>query len=563
MSKSRGGTSAGLFDEDGPSPNDSPPMSPVVTMLRCPNCNHLVPEANMELHLLRSCQASKPRAVPNDNSNRGHYNGGSRNNQLSTDDPSENLSGEEENHDRKPEALRSSGRLQNNPVDLVTPPRANNEERRPFSVVPAAAAAAQSFVPSESHSVVRANETTLGRNEVNSNDNQGVDILDDDAEEASESDHVEEQWACGICTLLNPMTASHCDACQTPNPNRPRQPDPVRREQLVEDVYEHDRLFRNRERLVEDMFGHDNHPYDRNNLATSSSASYLSGGALMGGILGAAASYAGGRPLASGALSGAMHGAIGGAFLNEILRDRIDASSPQRTESMSSVRRTREAAAVSQSASWESSTDNFPHHPRNRRRRRTSRDRSDAFDEATPRRTARRSTRGRRGRGGTATTTTTVITTPGGTRVVLNERGLGEHFGAGASDPFLVAMETLMSSSPQFRTMHGLDGMSYEQLLSQFGDGSENMGAREGHIASLPESIVSNAEALPADSRQCSICLEDFKDGDTRKILPCLHGFHKDCVDKWLRQNGACPICKFRIQNTGEHNDDVNNSNTE
>lgn len=91
------------------------------------------------------------------------------------------------------------------------------------------------------------------------------------------------------------------------------------------------------------------------------------------------------------------------------------------------------------------------------------------------------------------------------------------------------------------------DHMSYEQLLQAFGTGGENLGADEGQIRSLPSATIEDVDRLPVDSRQCSICLEDFKNRDKRKILPCLHGFHADCVDKWLRTNGSCPICKHRL----------------
>ena len=65
---------------------------------------------------------------------------------------------------------------------------------------------------------------------------------------------------------------------------------------------------------------------------------------------------------------------------------------------------------------------------------------------------------------------------------------------------------------------------------------------------SLPEQIVRNpTTALPAESRDCLICLETFREGDKRKILPCFHGFHTACIDKWHNSNPSCPICKHSI----------------
>eukprot|EP00536_Pseudo-nitzschia_multiseries_P002814 jgi/Psemu1/184478/e_gw1.39.23.1 len=72
------------------------------------------------------------------------------------------------------------------------------------------------------------------------------------------------------------------------------------------------------------------------------------------------------------------------------------------------------------------------------------------------------------------------------------------------------------------------------------------MGASVTEISRLPTHTVGEAP-LPEDARQCLICLEDFEKGETRTILPCLHGFHQNCCSKWLTTNGSCPVCKHRI----------------
>jgi hypothetical protein len=45
--------------------------------------------------------------------------------------------------------------------------------------------------------------------------------------------------------------------------------------------------------------------------------------------------------------------------------------------------------------------------------------------------------------------------------------------------------------------------------------------------------------------KTCSICLDDYTDECKLRILKCEHGFHVDCIDKWLTDcNYKCPICR-------------------
>ncbi|KAM0830467.1 hypothetical protein ACQ4PT_066187 [Festuca glaucescens] len=52
---------------------------------------------------------------------------------------------------------------------------------------------------------------------------------------------------------------------------------------------------------------------------------------------------------------------------------------------------------------------------------------------------------------------------------------------------------------------------------------------------------------IPEDELTCSICLEQVGVGDLLRSLPCLHQFHVNCIDPWLRQQGTCPVCKRQV----------------
>ncbi|XP_038699404.1 E3 ubiquitin-protein ligase At1g63170 isoform X2 [Tripterygium wilfordii] len=55
------------------------------------------------------------------------------------------------------------------------------------------------------------------------------------------------------------------------------------------------------------------------------------------------------------------------------------------------------------------------------------------------------------------------------------------------------------------------------------------------------ERIISGEDAV------CCICLAKYANNDQLRELPCSHFFHKECVDKWLKINALCPLCKNEV----------------
>ena len=54
------------------------------------------------------------------------------------------------------------------------------------------------------------------------------------------------------------------------------------------------------------------------------------------------------------------------------------------------------------------------------------------------------------------------------------------------------------------------------------------------------------AESETTDN--CVICVDDFTEEDTVRVLPCDHIFHPQCIDEWLGNHSSlCPLCKKRV----------------
>ncbi|KAG9137786.1 hypothetical protein Leryth_024056 [Lithospermum erythrorhizon] len=50
------------------------------------------------------------------------------------------------------------------------------------------------------------------------------------------------------------------------------------------------------------------------------------------------------------------------------------------------------------------------------------------------------------------------------------------------------------------------------------------------------------------DGTDCSICLNEFQEGELLRLLPkCNHAFHIPCIDTWLRSHTTCPVCRAGI----------------
>ncbi|OIT28304.1 PREDICTED: E3 ubiquitin-protein ligase RING1-like [Nicotiana attenuata] len=78
-----------------------------------------------------------------------------------------------------------------------------------------------------------------------------------------------------------------------------------------------------------------------------------------------------------------------------------------------------------------------------------------------------------------------------------------------------------------------------------------------------PPASKASIEALPnveiCENGECVICLEEWGVGGgdvVVKEMPCKHRFHGNCIEKWLKIHGSCPVCRYKMP---EEEGDLNN----
>ncbi|XP_015435646.1 PREDICTED: RING finger protein 44 isoform X2 [Dufourea novaeangliae] len=113
------------------------------------------------------------------------------------------------------------------------------------------------------------------------------------------------------------------------------------------------------------------------------------------------------------------------------------------------------------------------------------------------------------------------------------------HFLAMFSNPPLSPYNQAELSSPDSATEN------YEALLSlaeRLGE-AKPRGLTRAEVEQLP-SYKFNAETHQGDQTNCVVCMCDFEALQSLRVLPCSHEFHSKCIDKWLKSNRTCPICR-------------------
>ncbi|XP_024136779.1 E3 ubiquitin-protein ligase RNF165 [Oryzias melastigma] len=92
-----------------------------------------------------------------------------------------------------------------------------------------------------------------------------------------------------------------------------------------------------------------------------------------------------------------------------------------------------------------------------------------------------------------------------------------------------------------------VQGNNYEALLEfeerQGAVVSKKLSRRE--IQRFPTKKFQSTKTT--GNTQCQICFCDYDEGEKLRMLPCFHDYHVQCIDRWLKDNTTCPICRANL----------------
>ncbi|CAF3643150.1 unnamed protein product [Rotaria sp. Silwood1] len=71
-----------------------------------------------------------------------------------------------------------------------------------------------------------------------------------------------------------------------------------------------------------------------------------------------------------------------------------------------------------------------------------------------------------------------------------------------------------------------------------------SVGLSDSDIKRIPTMTYKKPRKSKSTDDKCTICLSEYKTGETVKRLRCKHIFHPECIDPWLKTSTQCPICR-------------------
>ena len=120
---------------------------------------------------------------------------------------------------------------------------------------------------------------------------------------------------------------------------------------------------------------------------------------------------------------------------------------------------------------------------------------------------------------------------------------------SGHPNGYVVNIDHLPSNLSELLGTMGFESLIVVPEYPRLPSVKKKLGCSAGDIQALPVFKFKNKHKTAKDHIECMICLQEFVEGEELRILPCLHRFHKTCIDPWLAQNDECCICKNCVKN--------------
>lgn len=77
-------------------------------------------------------------------------------------------------------------------------------------------------------------------------------------------------------------------------------------------------------------------------------------------------------------------------------------------------------------------------------------------------------------------------------------------------------------------------------------DTADSHGLKKRALRQIPVAVYGSEMEISAT--ECPICLGEFVEGERVRVLPkCNHGFHVNCIDRWLLSHSSCPNCRHSL----------------
>ncbi|CAI0438736.1 unnamed protein product [Linum tenue] len=100
---------------------------------------------------------------------------------------------------------------------------------------------------------------------------------------------------------------------------------------------------------------------------------------------------------------------------------------------------------------------------------------------------------------------------------------------------------------------YNMDGVAEELLALEERMGNVSTAVKEDELSDCLKTSIYQLVSMERSSRnpgadmediKCSICQEEYGDGDELGRLRCEHEYHLNCIHQWLRLKNWCPVCK-------------------